>query len=529
MKTADKASLTAPLSVPAFRAIWAANIVSSVGTLMQGVGAAWLMTSLTKSTLLVGLVQTSATLPTFLVGILAGAMADLADRKKLLFWSQAWMMSMATLLGVLTYLNYASPWMLLGFTFAIGLGGAISLPAWQATVQDIVPKKWVASAVSLNSIAFNVARAVGPALGGMLVATAGAAFAFFANAVSFLAVLLAVKSWKPSDPPPPRLSEDILGAIRAGVRYLLHAPRLQAPIIRACAFNLCAGAVWSQLPLLARDVLHTNATGYGLLLGVFGLGSITAAVLLPRLRNRYALDRILASGAIIGAVAFFGLNQTREMWHAAICLYFAGLAWVGVLVNFNVAVQTSVPDWVRGRALAFYLLAFQGTLAINGALWGWMAGQIGVQQCFAVAGAGLLLGLVLIKFFPLFIDDKIDLRPSPPWPETHTGLDAEPEDGPVLVTIEFFVAPENADKFRQLMRTHLRERRLRDGARRWRLYQDAKNPERFLELFRLDSWGEHLLQHQRTTMDDRVIESDILTLHKGSEKPVVTHYFGAEE
>lgn len=528
MKDAEKVSLTAPLGVPAFRALWSANVVSNVGTLMQAVGAAWLMTGLTSSTVLVGLVQTSSTLPVFLVGLLAGAMADLADRKALLFWSQLWMMVMAALLGALTLLGLTTPWVLLGLTFAIGLGGAISLPAWQATVQDIVPKPWVASAVSLNSISFNVARAVGPALGGLLVAVAGAAFAFFANALSFLAVLLAIKSWQPAPVTAPRLSEDILGAIRAGLRYLLHAPRLQAPIVRSIAFNLCAAAVWPLLPLLARDVLKTTAVGYGLLLGAFGLGSILAAVILPRLRSRFALDRILGLGALLAALAFAALSQAREPWHAGICLFFSGMAWVGVLVNFNVAVQTSVPDWVRGRALSFYLLAFQGVLAVNGALWGWLAGVIGIRQCFDVAALGLVAGLVLIRFFPLRIDDKMDLRPSPPWPETHAGLEADPEDGPLLVTIEYLVADENVEKFRALMR-HLRERRLRDGARRWRLYQDAKEPERFLELFRLDSWGEHLRQHERATMEDRGIEAQALAFHQGPDRPRVRHYFGLEE
>lgn len=528
MKIAPKTSLLAPLSVPEFRAIWLANIVSNVGTLMQNVGAAWLMTSLTTSTTLVGLVQTSGTLPVFLIGLLAGALADLADRKTLLFWSQTWMLCMAALLGVLTLLGLTTPWVLLGLTFAIGMGGAISLPAWQATVQDIVPKPWVASAVSLNSISFNMARAVGPALGGLLVATAGAAFAFFSNAVSFLCVLLAVASWKPKSTPVSHLSEDIGGAIRAGVRYLLHAPRLQAPIVRAIAFNLCAAAVWPLLPLLARDVLKTTATGYGLLLASFGLGSIVSAVALPRLRNLYALDRILAFGSIVAALAYFGISLVQSISLACICLFFAGLAWVGVLVNFNVAVQTSVPDWVRGRALAFYLLAFQGVLALNGYLWGSLAGMIGIQRCFDVAAVGLLVGLILIPFFPLSLDDKVDLRPSSQWAEAHVGLEADLDDGPVLVTVEFFVEEEKVAEFRALMRV-LRERRLRDGARRWRLYQDAQNPERFLELFRVDSWGEHLRQHERATMADREVQSQIFAMHKGPGKPHVSHYFGIED
>jgi len=524
----NQASLTAPLAVPAFRSLWSASIVSNIGAMMQAVGAAWLMTSLTESTLLVGLVQTAATMPVFLVGLVGGAMADLADRKKLLFWSQVWMLVMAALLGILTLGHFTTPAVLLGLTFAIGLGRAIGLPAWQASVQDIVPKPLVASAVSLNSIAFNAARAVGPALGGLLVAATGAAFAFFANAASFLAVLFAVNAWKPEKAPAPRLGEDIFGAIRSGFRYLLHAPRLQAPIIRATMFGLCAAAVWSLLPLLARDVLHTNATGYGVLLGAFGAGSIVAGTFLPRLRNRFALEGILALGTALAAVAFFALSFCRQPWPAGVSLFFAGMAWVGVLVNFNVAVQTSVPDWVRGRALAFYLLAFQGALAISGALWGWLAGVIGISQSFAVAAVGLILSLAFSKFFPLESDEEIDLSPSPAWPELHADLVADPDDGPVLVTIIYDIAEEDASNFRALMRI-MRERRLRDGARRWRLYHDAKDPERFLELFRLDSWGEHLLQHQRTTMEDRELEAKVLSLHRGKERPLATHYFGDDE
>ncbi len=521
-------SLLAPLALPAFRAIWAANIVSNIGTLMQSVGAAWLMTSLTPSTTLVGLVQTAATLPVFLIGLVAGALADLADRKALLFWSQAWMLLMAATLGLLTLLGHATPWVLLSLTFGLGFGAAISLPAWQATVQDMVPKPWVAPAIALNSISFNVARAAGPALGGFVVAAFGAAFAFFANAASFLAVLGALALWKKPALEASRLSEDVVGAIRAGFRYLLHAPRLQAPIIRAIAFNLCAAAVWPLLPLFARDVLKTSATGYGLLLGAFGLGSIASAMAVPRLRSRFALDRILGLGAILGAMAFFGLSFSTHPLLAGALLFVSGASWVGVLVNFNVAVQTSVPDWVRGRALAFYLLAFQGVLALDGALWGWLAGVLGTPQCFAVAGVGLIAGLVLIRFFPLVIDETIDLTPSGHWPEAHANLQADLDDGPVLVSIEYNVSRENFERFRLVMR-QLRERRLRDGAMRWRLYQDAQEPERFLELFRLDSWGEHLRQHERTTVDDKELEAVALQLHRGPARPKVTHYFGLEE
>lgn len=486
------------------------------------------MTSLTTSTTLVGLVQTSATLPVFLIGLVAGALADVADRKTLLFWSQLWMLVMATILGVLTSFHLTTPWVLLGLTFGIGCGGAISLPAWQATVQDIVPKEWVTSAVSLNSISFNSARAIGPAIGGLLVAATGSAVAFLVNAASFLAVIFAVLSWKPEPRAPRKNTEDILGAIRAGFRYLLHAPRLQAPIIRAAAFNLCAAAVWPLLPLYARDVLHTNATGFGMLLGTFGLGSILAAVSLPRLRTIFALDRILLCGAVLCAASFVGLWLARDIRLAAAMLFFSGTAWVGVLINFNVAIQTGVPAWVRGRALAFYLLVFQGVLAVNGALWGTLAGRIGISTCFIVAAAGLIAGLSLIRFFPLTLNEDVDLSRAKAWPENHAPFPTDPEDGPVLVTVEYLVAPENVEKFHLLM-MQIREQRLRDGARRWRLYEDLETPDRFVELFRLDSWGEHLLQHDRVTEADMPLRQEVWALHKGPERPRVRHFLGVAD
>lgn len=527
MKTAALSSLSAPLQVPVFRRLWGANIVSNMGTLMQSVGAAWLMTGLTSSTTLVGLVQTASTLPVFLVGLLAGALADTVERKHLLFWSQLWMLAMATLLGVLTLMGLTTPWVLLSATFALGLGSAISLPAWQAAVQDIVPRESVAAAIALNSISFNVARSVGPALGGILVAATGPATAFLVNAASFLAVLGAVSTWHSAPRKMSRLAEDIPGAIRAGFRYLIHSRRLQIPIIRASAFNLCAAAVWPLLPLFARDVLHTSATGYGLLLAAFGLGSVTAALCVPRLRNMVALDRILAMGAILCAGAFLGLSLISNFTLACVMLFFAGAAWVGVLVNFNVAVQTAVPAWVRGRALAFYLLAFQGVLAIDGYLWGTLAGVIGISQCFSVAAVGLILGLALIRFFPLSLNEDIDLRPSDP-PDSHDSIAMDLDDGPVLVTVEYQIAPEDAEAFRAIMH-QMREQRLRDGARRWRLYHDAQQPERFLELFRLDSWGEHLRQRERITVTDWEVTTQARAFHRGPEPPFVRHYLGVED
>lgn len=495
---------------------------------MQGVAAAWLMTSLTSSTTLVGLVQTASTLPVFLVGLLAGALADTMERKTVLFWSQVWMLCMATLLGVLSLAGWTTPWVLLGLSFFLGLGAAMNMPTWQATLGDVVPKRCVPAAVALNSVGFNIARAIGPALGGVVVALTSASMVFLINAASFVAVLAAVTSWKPTPKPPAKHTEDVFGAIRAGMRYFLHAPRLQSPTLRAAVFNLFAPAMMPLLPLFARDVLKTTATGYGFLLAVFGIGSVLAGLAVPRLRSSFAMGRILAAGSIVLTLGFIGLGLTANIYVAGAMLFFIGFAWVGSMINFNVAVQTAVPGWVRGRALAIYLLVVQGVLALDGILWGYLAGVVGTSECFLIAAGGLMVVLAFSRFMPITLNDDLDFNPPKDWPYSHESMLFDPADGPVLVTVEFSIAPENADEFRMLMR-QLREQRLRDGARRWRLYHDMENPTRFLELYRLDSWGEHLLQHERVTEHDLPLRAAVFALHQGPDKPKVTHHLGVEE
>ncbi|MEO8206913.1 MAG: MFS transporter [Chthoniobacterales bacterium] len=525
----SKGSLFEPLKIPIYRALWIATVFSNIGTLMQGVGASWMMTSLTPSTTLVGLVQTASTLPVFLVGILAGVLADIVDRRWLLLITQTWMLLSAAALGVVTLFGLETPWLLLTLTFSLGFGAAMNLPAWQAIMQDIVPRESVAAAVSLNSMAFNVARSVGPALGGFVVVLAGPASVFFLNALSFIAVVGVLWVWKPVLRERDHLSEDVLGAIRAGTRYVLHAHRVHAPMIRAAAFVLCGGAIWPLLPLLARDVVKTSAAGYGTMLAAIGLGSIISALFLPRFRKTVALDRIIggATGLLVIACFIMAVSGHQLVIFAALVL--AGMAWIGVLVNFNVAVQTSVPAWVRGRAISFYLLIFQGMLAAGGALWGYLAGVVGTQQAFGIAGLGLLFGLVLVRWFPLHLEENLDLRPSAHWPEQEIHhVEAEMDDGPVLVTVEYIVKPETVAAFRTVMQK-MRELRLRDGAIRWRLYRDMKDPGRYIELFRVHSWAEHMRQHERFTMDDRPLKAQVYAMHTGAEHPRVSHFLSVEE
>src|SRR4051794_8791099 len=305
------ASMWSPLRHPVFRSVWTASVASNTGTWMQSVGAAWLMTSLTPSPLLVALMQTATSLPVFLVGLPAGALADVVDRRKLLLVTEAWMLLTALALGLLTLAGLISAWTLLVFTFVLGLGAALNGPAWQAIIPELVERQELQSAVALNSAGFNLARALGPALGGLVVAIAGPAAVFLLNAGSFLGVLAAIFRWRPSQVPSDAPPEDMLGATTAGMRYVRHAPALQAVLVRIGIFVLGASALWALLPVMARHELGLDATGYGIVLGSLGFGAVGGALLLPRLRRSLSIDSMTAAATVVFAVATLALAYLR--------------------------------------------------------------------------------------------------------------------------------------------------------------------------------------------------------------------------
>src|SRR6267143_784115 len=398
------ASAWRPLREPLFRALWIAAVASNVGTWMEDVGEAWLMTSLSASTLMVALVETAGSLPIVLLAVPSGTFADLIDRRRLLLITQTWMLIVAATLGLLTIAGLTTPWLLLILAFALGLGAAVNAPAWQAITPELVSRKDLPAAVTLGAVAFNVARAVGPAAGGLLVAAFGSGPVFLLNAVSFLGVIVVLYRWQrpvaKSNLPP----EHVLGAMRAGVRYVRHTPALQAVLVRAADFILCASALWALLPLVARRELGLSAAGYGVLLGCLGLGGVTGASFLPKVRQKISTNALVVGATLI----FAGVTIVLGYVHIAVLvggsLFFGGIAWIALLSTFNVAAQTATAAWVRARVLGVYMLAFFGGFALGSAMWGWIAGRAGISLTLLISAVGLVAGLTTGIRFKLRCD-----------------------------------------------------------------------------------------------------------------------------
>jgi len=524
---AGRRSAWAPLRAPIFRALWTATVASNVGSWMHDTAATWLMTSLTTSTLLVALMQTASSLPVLALALPAGALADIVDRRRVLISAQAWMLAAAGLMGLLALAGAMTPARLLSLTFLLGLGNGLTAPAWQATLPDLVGKDQLRAAVSLNGAAMNIARAVGPAIGGLLVAAIGPGGVFLLNAVSFAAVIGALVRWKSRPRETVLPAERVLGAIGAGWRYLRHAPQVQAPLIRCGLFVLFASAPWALLPAIARYELQLGALGYGLLYGCLGLGALTAVALLPGVQARLPTDPLVlgATAVYAGAVAVLGLARAPVLAGAA--LFAIGVAWITVMPAFNVATQRASADWVKARMLSMYVLMYMGGMALGAALWGAVGTRLGPMDALLAAAAGLLLNFAAAARWSLGANDRLDLAPSGHWRDPVVTGDLDHDDGPVLVTVEYRVAPDDAAAFARAMHDVGRLRR-RDGAVSWGLFRDAADPFRWVETFVAESWGEHLRQHARATVADLAIEAAARRYHRGEGLPAVAHLVHAD-
>jgi MFS family permease len=512
-----------PLRQPLFRAIWLASVTSNIGTWMQNVGAAWLMTSLAPSPTMVALVQAATTLPVFLIGLPAGAIADLLDRRRLLLATQGWMLVAAGLLGLLALFDAVTPWLLLMLTFALGLGAAMNGPAWQAITPELVGESELRAAVTLNGVGFNVARAIGPALGGVVVAMLGSGAVFILNALSFLGVMIVLYRW-PRVPQVRALpAEDVFGAMRAGVRYVRHAPSVQAVLLRTGAFILGGSALWALLPLVARDELALDATGYGIILACLGAGAVAGGMLLPYVEKQLSTDALLAAAVVLFAVASTGPVYAHRLALLCPVMVVGGFAWIAIMSTLNVAAQVTVPAWVRARALAVYAIVGQGGLAIGSALWGVVAERLSLTATLLCAAAALAASLILSLRYRLKLEEKIDLSPALHWPEPVLSSQLPPDAGPVLVTVEYRIEVAKASDFAAAMH-QVRLERLRDGAYRWGLYNDSAVPSRFVETFVVESWAEHLRQHERVTVADQKTEDIVRAFHIGPEPPIITHF-----
>ncbi len=503
-------------------------MVSNVGTWVQSVGEKWLMAEITRSPLLMSLIETGATLPMLILSMPGGAVADIIDRRKLLLATQTWMLLAATAMAVISALHLVTPGVLITMSLLLGVGAALNAPAWQASVPDLVPRDQIAAGVALNSAGFNASRAVGPALGGLVVGWLGPTWSFALNAVSFVGVLMVLKGWKRQPVTTDLPAERFVAAMKVGLRYTRHRKVLQIILLRGSGFVFFGGPIFSLLPTLAIHHLHLSSSAFGLLLGSTGVGAVTATLILPALRARLSPHHLLAFATATFALGLLGLAYVVRVAPVIAILLVCGGGWLTVLSTCNTGVQLSVPSWVRARALGVYITVWGGAMAGGAAFWGWVGERWGIHAAFAAAGIGMLLMLAAtahLKFQAL--DEPMDL--SPHRLEPHSPAAIHPDEGPILTVLEYRVAEARQADFQEAMR-EVRRIRIRDGAVRWSLFHDLAPPEpgqiRFVESFLSSSWGEHLRQHHRATVEDRVLLRKAYGLSVEA-KPRIRHLVGA--
>ncbi len=525
--SARTVSFAAPFHHTAFAVVWTATLVSNVGGWMYSAASAWLMTSLNPDPLIVALVQAASTLPICLFAIPAGALADIFDKRKFLIVVEILTTAVSAVYAGMIALGLATPDNLLLFTFLIGSAGALTVPAWQAVVPQLVPKDDLASAIAANSVGVNISRALGPALGGAAIAGLGIVSPFWINAISNLGVVGALLWWRQARASGTLLPAERFGrAIGAGLRYARHSPPLRATLIRATGFFLFASAYWALLPLVARVQIARGPGFYGILLGAIGAGAVCGAFVMPWLKVKLGPDRLMALGLLGTAVTLtlYGLARNPAVGLAASVL--AGISWIAALATLTVSAQVSLPDWVRGRGLALFVTVFFGCLTLGSALWGELATVLGLPTAHFLAAAGAVVAIPATWRWKLQAGAGVDLTPSMHWPAPLTAQAIEHDRGPVLVTVEYRIRPQDREAFLQAIEPLGRERR-RDGAYRWGVFEDAAEEGRIVETFLVASWMEHLRQHERVTNADRLVQECVQRFHLAGE-PKVTHFIAAE-
>jgi predicted MFS family arabinose efflux permease len=520
--TVAPGSAWAPFRHQTFAAMWSAQFVSNIGSWMQTVAAQWLMLTLTSSATYVALVQTAASLPVVLFAVVAGAAGDLVDRRKFLLVTQGLMLLAAVALGVLAVAGLVTPWVLLALIFAVGTGQALTSPTWQVLQPELVPPGERPQAISLGAVNQNLARAVGPAIGGVVLAATSAGTVFLINAATFLAVIGVIIWWKSTRSAQSLPREHIGDAIRAGGRYVAESPALRVILIRAALFVFFASSIWALLPLIADSDLHLGSGGYGLLLGCVGIGAVAGAALLPRLRAMLTPGTLLTGGSLGLAVVALVLGFVHVTAVVAVSLVLGGLGWILALSTLNSLYQLTLPGWVKARGMSFYLIVFQGGNAVGSAVMGITAERIGLSPTMLVAGAALALGPLAglrYRFQPI---PPEDLMPAGDWPQPLVAAD-EPPGGPVMVSVEYWPSPGRTDELLAALEDARFSRR-RTGASAWRVWQDAAEPNRIVEQFVVASWSEHLRQHERVTVRDQARLDSIRAMTDPEHPTTVTHW-----
>lgn len=513
-------SAFAPLRNRVFRAVWVGNAAAGLGTWLQNTGAGWLMTDLAPEPAMVAAVQAATTLPIFLLALPAGALADIIDRRLFLMASMAMQAVAAVGLAALTLAGLTGAWALLFFTFLIGVGNAMSMPAWAAVTPELVQREELPQAIALHGMAFNGARAVGPAIGGVVLATAGAWACFAANALSYLPLIGAFASWKRDAANAPS-RERFLSAVKAGLRYVGATPGLQRLMVRAGLLFAFASAPWAFLPLIVRERLASGPETFGLLLGAMGVGAVLGGLLMPRIRRLMRPDMVVALGGVLASAAILALGLGRHPLIAAAGMFAYGIVWITTIATLQVAAQLSLPGWVRARALSLYQMAFFGALTGGTLLWGWVGEVWGIVPAMSAAAAGGVAAAAIGLRVRLPSADAQAALPAGPTlavPLPRAAHTASPERGPVVVTVRYVVPKEKTRSFLTLMEEVARCRR-RDGAFAWRILEDMQADGEWLEMFGLERWGDYPRHAARITAAEAALIARVASLHQGEGPP----------
>jgi MFS family permease len=515
-------SAWAPLAITAFRVLWFAQLGSNIGTWMQTVGAQWYLVEAASGATIIALVQTASLAPAMLFSLPAGVLADSLDRRKLLIGGSAASAVIAAILTVIAALDALTPLTILAFTFLLGVTSTLTSPAWQAIQPELVPRSLIGASSALGGVTVNGARAVGPALAGVLLSLFGAPVVFGINALSFVGAVAALWWWR--RPPQAGLDdrETFSAALRAGVRYVASAHLVRRILVRSALFALPASALWALLPVTASR-LGLTSSGYGLLLGAVGVGAVLGIFALPLARKRFSDNAVLTMSALLYAVGTLAA-AVLPFVPMLLLLVLAGVAWIGTLTVLNAALQLTLPQWVRSRGASIYILVFMGTMAAGSLGWGVVAEMVGTATALGVASALLIVVAITVRWLPLLPGTStVDRTVWTSWPTPTLVIEPQPSDGPVLVQITYSVSRDQIDGFRSAMRSVESSRR-RTGGYRWSLLRSGEDENALLESFMVPSWGEYRRQHtQRLTGRDREIQA-AARAHTDRE-PTEKHYF----
>ncbi|MEN9627123.1 MAG: hypothetical protein RJA10_349 [Pseudomonadota bacterium] len=517
-------SIRATLRHRPFRALLGGGTVYFVGNAMQAMATAWLMVELTGSSFLAALVQTAVFLPMFLLALPAGVLADITDRRRLIILALVVQAGVVCLLAALVLAGWAGAATLLVLTFVAGCCTALLSPSWNSAIVDVVPRAELPQAITAVGIAYNAARALGPAAAGWVFAAAGSGWVFVLAVAGVLMLLQSVRRHPPRPHPPSRLpAERLWGGMLSALRFARHSEAVLAQLVRTMAFGAAGSALWALLPVIAQRQLGLGAAGFGFLIGCLGTGAVMTGFVVASLRSRLGLDRLVALACAAYALVMAVAAYSRVALLVYAVLLVAGGCWMTVMSTFNTATQTSVPPWVRARATALHTLCALGSFAIGSAFWGALSDLVGLQAALTLAAVGMLAGLLLARPFPLRMGELDEVTQVKTADTLFIVHEPDPEAGPVAVEIGYRIRPEDTAAFMDAV-SLLRAPRRRDGATLWRVYRDLSDPQRFVERFIVASWADYLHQRARATVADQELEARVQQFQLAGEQPTLGHY-----